>query len=274
MVNGITSIEFVNDLGSTPARVNRITGEAYLNAQMWPNLTFEQRVFILLHEHAHAELNTTSEFEADARAFELYTQNGLSLKAAVGALSQVLPFSNKEQLQRLYAQYNRARLYDLHHNGNQAAKTDLIFKNTYMNRLISSSFAGEPLDDFEGEEEYDGTESIFGRGKRAQENKEKKNDRKIKKRVAVTTAKGEARANVASKGGGTAGLGAALGSVLNGAKSLLGGKSEVSEEMDPSGGGEAAAQGSAQNPAKNKTLMYVGIGIAVLVVVFLLMRKK
>lgn len=112
------------DLGATPARVNRSTGEMYINAFMWPRLTPEQRIFIMLHELGHVKLQTSDEFAADAFAFKKYADMGYSLKASITALSRVLPFTNQEQRDRLVAQYDRAAMFDYVRNGNKKAITN------------------------------------------------------------------------------------------------------------------------------------------------------
>ena len=86
---GITKITIVDDLGDTPAKVNRRTGEMFGSKKHLSRLPKEQVLFIFLHEKAHVELQTTSEYEADAKAFKEYADLGYSLKASVKALTQV-----------------------------------------------------------------------------------------------------------------------------------------------------------------------------------------
>ncbi|WP_316828078.1 hypothetical protein [Pedobacter miscanthi] len=115
---GITKIIMVDDLGDTPAKVNRRTGEMYGSRKHLTRLPKEQVLFIFLHEKAHVELQTTSEYEADAKAFQEYADLGYSLKASVKALTQVLNDKNLEHNYRMYLQLQRAKKYDATHNGN------------------------------------------------------------------------------------------------------------------------------------------------------------
>lgn len=117
-VKGITKVIIVDDLGDTPAKVSRRTGVMYGSRKHLVKLPVEQRLFIFLHEKAHVELQTTSEYEADAQAFKEYANLGYSLKASVKALTQVLNDKNLEHNYRMYLQLQRAKQYDATHNGN------------------------------------------------------------------------------------------------------------------------------------------------------------
>ena len=116
-------LKYVDDLGSsTPARVNRITGECLINKKVWNHLPEAYKKFILLHEEGHYVLQTTDEFEADAYAFDKYAGKAKgSLKNSIKALSDILPFITNEQKDRLNEQIKRALLYDFQKNGNKNA---------------------------------------------------------------------------------------------------------------------------------------------------------
>ncbi len=115
---GITKIIKVPDLGATPARVNRRTGEMILSLKHMRAMPKEHRLFVMLHEQAHVELQTTNEIEADAYAFKKYADMGYSLNASVKALTRVLNGDNIEHAWRMYAQLQRAKAYDFSHYGN------------------------------------------------------------------------------------------------------------------------------------------------------------
>lgn len=115
---GITKITKVPDLGNTPARVNRRTGEMILSLRHMRAMPKEHRLFVMLHEKAHVELQTTNELKADARAFKEYADLGYSLNASVKALTRVLNGDNAEHAWRMYAQLQRAKAYDYSHYGN------------------------------------------------------------------------------------------------------------------------------------------------------------
>lgn len=115
---GITKITYVPDLGGTPARVNRRTGEMQLSLKHMRAMPKEHRLFVMLHEKAHVELQTTDEVKADAQAFKEYADLGYSLNAGVKALTKVLNDKNPEHFWRMYAQLKRAKAYDYSHYGN------------------------------------------------------------------------------------------------------------------------------------------------------------
>ncbi len=131
-MHALTEIVFVNTLGgSTPAKVNRVTGVMMIDAGWWKKLPTEHRLFILLHEYAHAILNTTDEYEADAYAFKLYTDLGYSLTESVKALTRVLSYngySKNEHIGRTLAQINRAKKYDKATSKFQGAWKDKFYK--------------------------------------------------------------------------------------------------------------------------------------------------
>lgn len=115
---GITKITKVADLGNTPARVNRRTGEMFISLKHMLKMPVEHRLFVMLHEQAHVELQTTDEFKADELAFKRYADMGYSLNAAVKALTRVLDDSNREHYARMRKQLERAKAYDYNFYGN------------------------------------------------------------------------------------------------------------------------------------------------------------
>lgn len=123
-------ISYYNDLGTTPARVNRSTGEIMINLKTWGKYTPEIKKIILGHEAGHYKLNTTDEIAADQYAFNLFAGKAPhSLKDSVFALSRVLSFKNPEHYLRLLEQVKRALYYDWKHNKNQLARKELIKLN-------------------------------------------------------------------------------------------------------------------------------------------------
>ncbi|MGN7988667.1 hypothetical protein ACTJKC_15065 [Pedobacter sp. 22226] len=121
---GITKITRVADLGATPARVNRRTGEMFLSIRHMKAMPKEHRLFVMLHEKAHVELQTTDEVTADAKAFKEYADLGYSLNQSVKVLTSVLNEDNPEHHWRMYLQLQRAKAYDYSHYGNKK-----IYKN-------------------------------------------------------------------------------------------------------------------------------------------------
>lgn len=121
---GITKITKVADLGATPARVNRRTGEMFISLKHMRALPEEHRMFVMLHEMAHVVLQTKDEVEADAWAFKEYAKRGYSLKASVKALTSILNDQNPEHNWRMYLQLRRAEKYDYEVNGNTTFKNN------------------------------------------------------------------------------------------------------------------------------------------------------
>lgn len=117
---------FWPDLGSTPARVNRFTGEIQINNRYFRNMPDFRKKFIIQHEKGHYNLDTRSEFEADDYAFRMLAgSEPNSLKESVKSISQVLSFRNPEHLDRLFEVVKKALAFDFERNGNQRAKQAL-----------------------------------------------------------------------------------------------------------------------------------------------------
>lgn len=133
MAKGFTKVYYVEHLGDspTPARVNRITGELYINMSRWREIEKEEhRVFIVLHELAHVILNSSDEQEVDQLAFVMYTRLGYSLKESVRALSAVLSGNSPAHYWRVYLQLERAKMYDYTMNKNEKVY-DQTYKATF-----------------------------------------------------------------------------------------------------------------------------------------------
>lgn len=118
LAKGITEIIKVPDLGTTPAVVNRKTGVMYISEKHMKAMPKEHILFVLLHEKAHVELQTTNEDLADAQAFKEYAALGYPLTEAIKALTRVLNDKNPAHFARMYNQLKRAKEYDYRVNGN------------------------------------------------------------------------------------------------------------------------------------------------------------
>ncbi len=130
-MNGLSKIVFVDTLGGrTPACVNRVTGVMFVDRNWWNKLPVEHRLFILLHEYAHAKLNTTDEFKADALAFKIYADMGYSLTESIKSLTRVLSYtgSNKqEHTDRTLSLINQAVDYDKKNNYRSGAWSKMFY---------------------------------------------------------------------------------------------------------------------------------------------------
>lgn len=104
---------FSDNIGSTPAMVNRETGLILKNSNVWDDLPQPYRAFIIEHEKGHYYLQTTSELEADHYAFkQLAGKYPESLKNTVRVLSDVLPYSSPMHGLRLLNMYRLALGFD------------------------------------------------------------------------------------------------------------------------------------------------------------------
>lgn len=116
---GITKVYFVKSLGGTPARCLRSTGECWISLDDWKKLSYEQKVFILLHENEHIVQNTSDEIAVDREAHKKYIRMGLSLKKSVRCLTDVLSYEMPEHFTRTRNQMIRAIIHDVTINGNK-----------------------------------------------------------------------------------------------------------------------------------------------------------
>lgn len=106
-------VTFSDSIGSTPAKVNRETGEIFLNSNVWPTLPQPYQAFILEHEKGHYALQTTNELEADHYAFkQLAGTFPESLKNTVRVLYGVLPYTTPMHGLRLLNMYRLALGFD------------------------------------------------------------------------------------------------------------------------------------------------------------------
>lgn len=104
---------FSDSIGSTPAKVNRETGEIFLNSNVWNDLPQPYQAFIIAHEIGHFQRQTTNELEADHYAFEQIAGTfPESLKNTVRVLYGVLPYTNPTHGLRLLNMYRLALCYD------------------------------------------------------------------------------------------------------------------------------------------------------------------
>ena len=264
------SIIHVPDLDGnpTPARCNRRTGEIWINDSQWKNIKPEHRMFILLHEYGHIQLDSSDELAVDAYASDLYIKMGYSLTESVKALSQILTGTNSQHVQRVQNQLDRAKAID--------AKN----KPKILSEMINNDYNNVPWYD-RTESDVDVTDNydeIFGLGKKAQARKKERQDAKNYARRARADAKGtiaesklvkaQAKAVLADQGiVDSSSIGGALGGI---AGNLLGG-----------GGTQTDPLSATPPPPKksNKTTIIIVSVIAAVVVIggvlfFVMKRKK
>lgn len=106
-------ITYTDNIGDTPAMVDRKTGEIFLNSNVWDQLPKPYQAFILGHEKGHYTLQTTNELEADHYAFDQIAGTfPESLKNMVKTLFDVLPYNSPAHGLRLLNAYRLALKYD------------------------------------------------------------------------------------------------------------------------------------------------------------------
>lgn len=114
-------IRVENTLGGSIAKVNIDTGIITIAKDRFSKFNEDIQTFVLLHETGHFVLQSANEKRVDRWALEQYMKLGKSPKSAVLALSEVLDFRNKEHIERLRLQFDNARHFDFHLNGNKSA---------------------------------------------------------------------------------------------------------------------------------------------------------
>lgn len=115
-------ITYHEDLGNTPARVNRFTGEIQVNNRYFDHMPAFRKKFVLEHEKGHFLTPSRNEFVADRYAFNhLAGSQHRSLKESVYSISRVLTFRNPEHMARLVEMVRMALQYDYKKNGNTEA---------------------------------------------------------------------------------------------------------------------------------------------------------
>ena len=114
------------DLGKTPARVNRLTGEIFLNMDIWETLPEAYQNFILAHEEGHYYAQTTNELLADHYAFmKMAGKESESLKNSVNTILDILPGTSDNQKTRILNIYRLALTWDLRNDEQAATKQQL-----------------------------------------------------------------------------------------------------------------------------------------------------
>jgi hypothetical protein len=113
----------IDDLGNTPARINRKTGDIFINKKIWFSIPEKERKFILLHELGHYKLQTKDEIKADDYAFRKFAgTEPYSLKAILHAIADNLDIThNPEHAYRFEIISKKLLQWDADH-GNPKAK--------------------------------------------------------------------------------------------------------------------------------------------------------
>lgn len=133
-------------LGSCPASVDMLTGVVSINKSVWDRYDQFEQNFILWHEVGHYELDTDSEYEADAYALKhVYKTAPRSLKRSLQTLMKIKVI-DITRLERLYQEALKLDAND----GNQIAAMELEEINTnFFNNPKSKIMRNQP-----GQETY------------------------------------------------------------------------------------------------------------------------
>lgn len=250
MATGITSIEYVRNIGSTPARVNRKTGHLQINMDVFPRLKDEHKAFVLLHEEGHVVLDSSDEMAVDEYAFKKYAALGYSLTESVKALTQVLNSKSPEHTKRAYLQLQRALEYDNKNNKNKDA-----YRPHYTGIAQVKQMNMNPqLHQLQTANEYDG---LFGLSKKEKAKKAAKIEM-IKAKPALKIAKKEGAIQqklLLAQAGKTK-----AGSLLNGIGGIASGIGGI---ISGTGGGSPQAEVIAPAPAMNPVTLSPVPGVPV-----------
>lgn len=240
---GLSTIVARSGIGNTPARVHMATGRMEVNAETWWSIPAPYRQFIILHEAGHRKLATSSEFEADNYALRGMLAMGHRPDTCVDALRSVLSFTTPEHYARVRAM-----------QGN-IAPSMAVPGSTFSHPNTMYNTPSPVMESFAGTYETFIPVGEILKG--------------AKKGVETLAAQRQAKqaAGIEVKGGilnllDKVGQGKAAGKVLPMA-SNGGPKGEVAPETV----GQQEDAGKSASNANKKVFMYVGIGVAVVVVI-------
>jgi hypothetical protein len=254
METRITSIQAVDGLGTTPARVNRSTGQMFVNRGMWNKLKPEHRFFVALHEAAHATLQTKDEEAADRWAFRQYASAGYPLSEGVLALTQILNGKRPEHKARMERVLHQAVAYDAA-NGNVTA-------DGLMMIMPMGRFDGDEYSDF----------SKKWRSKLRKAGGIFLTATAVAAGVAATVLSGGAAAPLAIGLVGAAGTAAGMGaSALNASDQKIVAKEQAEKQNTEMGKAQIAAIDQKKKTTNIVILVIFGI---ILLVVFIKLTRK
>jgi hypothetical protein len=181
-------ITYWDDLGSTPARVNRFTGEIQINNRYFDRMPDFRKKFIIEHEKGHFLQNTRDEFKADRYAFKKLAGSApRSLKESVFSISKVLTFRNPQHMDRLIKVIEMALEYDSVNNNNPLAQQALDQLKTLSQNRTNNPYSMETMTSSYHEPKYGQSEhsdlydNAGGKAKRQAKKAERKARKDAKK---------------------------------------------------------------------------------------------
>ena len=269
MQTAITNIIEVENLrddkgNSSVARVNRDTGELYINKKMFAKIPPIRRKFILFHEAGHATLNTSDEKAADDFALKAMLDQGESLTEILKSLTCVLAYNKPSHYDRTGVMFNKLRDYDYNNNNNlkvlNPLKQETMNTPGYDNlsEIYEQGLMGPAYDDFLG----------FGKGA-----KERRQARKEKKAAKTDILK--AKADSIRKGTFQSTGSKILGTVGDIAGKFLGKKADTPEAGTGSAAASSATPDASPSDSGNKTMIIVAVVVVVIIIIgFVIFRAK
>ena len=123
-----------------PATTDLNTGQIELHPSFWKLGTNEKK-FVLFHEKAHFNLQTTDEVAADNQAIVDYEkENPANIYDLQNFLTEALPKTGSENIKRRHNIILKALYYDYVHNGNAKAYEILqqMKKKKYLYKVTSN----------------------------------------------------------------------------------------------------------------------------------------
>jgi hypothetical protein len=124
---------------NTPARYYWESQTLVINEPVFAKLTVPQRIFVMLHETGHAELQTKNEIEADNFAIQEYVKLGLPLSSVINVTSDNLVFNKKNDYDRLHNQFSKLANFDIIQNKNYKLKNHIMQTPEYISFLDSEN---------------------------------------------------------------------------------------------------------------------------------------
>lgn len=123
-------------IGSCPCAVDMRTGVVYINKSVWGRYDDFEQKFLIMHEVGHYELDTDSEYEADAYALRsVYKTAPRSLRRSLQTLCKI-GIIDPSRLTRLYEEALRLDASD----GNYAAAIELQNISSKVNRFSNQNY--------------------------------------------------------------------------------------------------------------------------------------
>jgi hypothetical protein len=242
----------------------------YLNSPKFDKFTAAEQDFIISHELGHSQ--TDNEIEADYLALRRFIDElGYTPKQAVQALNNTLSFERSGHNARFNAIVMNAACYDYFVNKN---KKSLKILDMYTPGTLNEA----DLDYLRNQLQPmgvtdDDLHSFLGFGKKANERKEARQDRKdLKAEARAEKIKSKAAINQAKAAGiadGTYQGGAAniFNKVADTAANILGGNKAGSPESEELTAAELAAIEAEEKKKKQTTMIVVGVVVVVIIIV-------